>query len=271
MELPKDVVWFTMLQQFLDVNEIAQLNRVHRFFGTYWIEVYPLHQPIPVAVSRFHQSMKLAVVLTKKRTYTQENPIVLVLSVGVHVIGDSFDVPCSNMTLMGKGHDQTTIRGGLGVINQTNVVLKDFNVTNPGGDGLWMNGSETNVKVVECTVQQCQENGMCVSGGATTVATRCEFMKNDQFGVYVMSPNTKVAMHDCTSHHNGFHGLFAHSYAVVNLHGEATDIHNNQTFGIVAAGKGKVNIHLPSQHNTSHDNGKEDRNENGGGTITNNI
>ena len=112
---------------------------------------------------------------------------------------------------------------------------------------------------------------MCVSGGATTVATRCEFMENGVYaGVLVRDPNTKVTMNDCTSHHNGGDGLYVGGHAVVDLHGEATGIHNNERDGIRAHDNGNVNIHLPPQHNTSHDNGKEDRNENGG-TITNNM
>jgi hypothetical protein len=56
----------------------------------------------------------------------------------------------------------------------------------------------------------------------------------------------------------------------VDLHGTKSDIHSNKSRGIVAINRAKVNIHLPSQHNTSHDNVKEDR-ENGwgGGSIAN--
>ena len=93
--------------------------------------------------------MSVAVVLSKKRTYSQSNPIVLELRAGVHVIGD-FVVPCSNLTLVGKGREQTTIRGELKVNNQSNIVLKHFNVTNPDRYGLSMFGSKTSVEVVEC-------------------------------------------------------------------------------------------------------------------------
>ena len=47
--------------------------------------------------------------------------------------------------------------------------------------------------------------------------------------------------------------------AVVDLHGEATDIHHNNGFGIYARIFAYVKVQLPLQHNTSHDNGKEDR------------
>jgi len=50
--------------------------------------------------------------------------------------------------------------------------------------------------------------------------------------------------------------------AVVDLHGTKTDIHFNKRHGIGASSRGKVNIHLPSQHNTTHDNVHEDRIQN---------
>jgi hypothetical protein len=55
----------------------------------------------------------------------------------------------------------------------------------------------------------------------------------------------------------------------VDLHGTETDIHSNKQHGIAASSRGKVNIHLPSQHNTSHDNVGEDRSQNYGGSIAN--
>ena len=70
-------------------------------------------------------------------------------------------------------------------------------------------------------------------------------------------------------HHNGDHGLWAYDCAVVDLHGTKTDIHSNKQDGIQAIYRAKVNIHLPSQHNTSHDNFGEDRNQFWGGSIAN--
>ena len=77
-------------------------------------------------------------------------------------------------------------------------------------------------------------------------------------------------MNDCKMHHNGYNGLYAFSRAVVDLHGTKTNIHSNKRYGIAAWRRGKVNIHLPSQHNTTHDNGQEDRQQYGGsGSIAN--
>jgi hypothetical protein len=57
--------------------------------------------------------------------------------------------------------------------------------------------------------------------------------------------------------------------AVVDLHGTKTDIHSNKRRGIGAGSRAKVNIHLPSQHNTSHDNVGDDREQSHGGSIAN--
>ena len=70
-------------------------------------------------------------------------------------------------------------------------------------------------------------------------------------------------------HHNGKKGLYAYEHTVVDLHGTKTDIHSNKSHGIHASTRGKVNIHLPSQHNTSHDNVGEDRHQITGGSIAN--
>ena len=105
--------------------------------------------------------------------------------------------------------------------------------------------------------------------GATVTATRCDFMENGRNGVVCWDANTKVRLNDSTMHHNGMHGLGAGDHAVVDLHGTKTDIHSNKGHGFVAADRAKVNIHLPSQHNTSHDNVGEDRYQDFGGSIAN--
>ena len=94
-------------------------------------------------------------------------------------------------------------------------------------------------------------------------------MKNGQFGVGCLGANSKVRLNDSTIYHNGEHGLFAYNHAVMDLHGTKTDIHTNKRRGIYASERGKVNIHLPSQHNTSHGNVREDRVQSGGGSIAN--
>jgi len=108
-----------------------------------------------------------------------------------------------------------------------------------------------------------------VREGATVTATRCDFMENGQCGVVSLGAVTKVRLNDSTMHHNGVGGLAAYEHGVVDLHGTKTSIHSNKRFGILATSRGKVNIHLPSQHNTSHDNVEGDRVQNVGGSIAN--
>ena len=136
------------------------------------------------------------------------------------------------------------------------------------GHGLFCKGSGTNVDVMECCFEICGSSGMIVCEGATASATRCEFLENCLYGVKCYGANTKASLNDCQMHHNGV-GLYAHDHAVVDLHGTKTDIHSNKDDGIAAYSRAKVNIHLPSQHNTSHDNVGEDRYQNSGGSIAN--
>jgi hypothetical protein len=64
--------------------------------------------------------------------------------------------------------------------------------------------------------------------------------------------------------------LVAGDHAVVDLlHGTKMAIHSNKRDGIRAVFRAKVNIHLPSQHNTSHGNVGEDRHQEYGGSIAN--
>ena len=70
-------------------------------------------------------------------------------------------------------------------------------------------------------------------------------------------------------HHNGMDGLVVYDHAVVDLHGTKTGIHSNKGGGIYATLNAKVNIHLPSQHNTSHDNVRYDQAQELGGSIAN--
>jgi hypothetical protein len=90
-------------------------------------------------------------------------------------------------------------------------------------------------------------------GGATVTATKCEFifMENGSHGMTCDHANTEARLNNCQVHHNnGKHGLLAYDHAVVDLHGTKTDIHSNKGRGILANNRVKVNIHLPSQHNT---------------------
>jgi hypothetical protein len=218
------------------------------------------------------KAMALAVVFSGRKEYTETDPLKIRLGEGVHEIvgnGNRLDVTCSHITFVGKGKACTTIRGGFQVCNQQNVRFEELTITNQSGIGLWLTGSETNVDVLKCAVKECGRTGMYVCAGATATATQCEFMENRVNGVTCAHANTKARLTDCQMHHNGFDGLLAYNDAVVDLHGTKTDIHSNKRNGIRASYRAKVNIHLPSQHNTTHDNVGEDRSQPFGGSIAN--
>jgi hypothetical protein len=138
---------------------------------------------------------------------------------------------------------------------------------------LCCDGSGTNnVDVTECCFKKCQRSAVAVNDGTTFTATRCDFRENGQVGVGCAGANTKVRLSDSTMHNNGQAGLYACDHAVVDLHGTKTDIYSNKIGGIGANTNAKINIHLPSQHNTSHDNADNaghDRAQDSGGSIAN--
>jgi hypothetical protein len=218
--------------------------------------------------------MDLAVIFSERKEYTEADPLKIRLDEGVHeIVGDQhgyMNVTCSHITFVGKGKDQTTVRGGFHVKSQENVKFEELTITNAGGIvGLWLEGSETTVDVLKCVVKECGNTGANVHDGATVTATQCEFTENGSCGVFCSGANTQVRLNDGMVHHNGSDGLWAYGDAVVDLHGTKTDIHSNKKYGIYASFCGKVNIHLPSQHNTSHDNVREDRYQSNGGSIAN--
>ena len=217
--------------------------------------------------------MDLAVVFSAQKVYTIVDPLQIQLDKGIHeMVGDELGrlhVTCSHITFVGKGKDLTTIRGGFKVDNQQNVKFEELTLTNSRGRGLRLHGSETSVDVLKCVVKECGDSGMSVYGGATVTATQCEFTENGTYGVICQSANTNARLNDCTMHHNGEVGLSAYYHGVVDLHGTKTDIHSNKGDGILADYSGKINIHLPSQHNTSHTNDADDRHQTTGGSIAN--
>jgi hypothetical protein len=229
---------------------------------------------VPQGCPTVEKAMDLAVIFSERKEYTETEPLKIRLEEGVHkIVGNyngSMNVTCSHITFVGKGKDHTTIRGGFNVNNQQNVTFEELTITHGGGGrGLRLDGSETTVAVLKCSVKECGEIGMYVGQGATVTATQCDFMENGSHGVNCYGANTKARLNECQMHHNGYAGLVALGPALVDLHGTKTGVHSNKRNGILASWRAKVNIHLPSQHNTSHDNVRDDRNQVNGGSIAN--
>jgi hypothetical protein len=278
-KVPHDIWVHQILHPFLDLKALSTVGRCNTFFEEYW--QYALKRNIirvPEGCPTMSQAMDLAVIFSERNECTRENPVQVAVGEGEHVMvgvvntdyyaGLLTHIRCNNITIVGEGKGKTTILGGFFLNCKKNVKIEQLTVTNEG-TGLFCRGSGTNVDVTECCFKKCQLSGMGVVECATVTATRCVFMENGAYGVECIGANTKVRLNDSTMHHNGLDGLVAGDHAVVDLRGTKTDIHSNKQDGIYAYGNAKVNIHLPSQHNTTHDNVVQNRVQQSGGTIAN--
>jgi hypothetical protein len=254
-KVPHDIWVHQILQPFLDLKALSTVGRCNTFFEEYW--QYMLKQNVirvPEGCPTMNEAMDLAVIFSERNESSKENPVKIQLGDGEHeMVGvqifpnnalTATVVPCSNITIVGKGRGKTTILGGFYVNGKQNVKIEQLSVTHRNGNGLFCHGGGTNVSVMGCSFKMCRYCGMSVRGGAIATGTQCEIMENRD-------------------------GVCAYNHAVVDLHGTKTDIHSNKMNGIRAYEIGKVNIHLPSQHNTSHDNEGPDREHFMGGSIAN--
>ena len=138
----------------------------------------------------------------------------------------------------------------------------------------------TNAKVelFDVALKGCASDGLRISdctSETTLVATRCDFA-NSGFGAVVDGSLTSATFNNCVFNDNEYDGISGASGSAIHLHGEATAIHSNVNDGIAAHESSEVIIHLPSNHNTIYNNGREDRRTDGAhdisyspGTITN--
>jgi hypothetical protein len=277
-KVPHDIWVHQILHPFLDLKALATVGRCNTFFEEYW--QYVLKQNVirvPEGCPTMHQAMDLAVVFSERNECTRENPVQVQVGEGEHVMvgvavgyyGRATHVSCNNITIVGKGKGKTTILGGFYVNGKQNVKIEQLSAMNEAGNGLMCQGSGTNVDVTECCFKKGSISGIFVVDGAAATATRCDFMENGAIGVECSGANTKARFTECKMHHNGQDGLVAYDRAVVDLRGTKTDIHSNKWDGISASNNAKVNIHLPSQHNTSHDNVWQNRDQEDGGSIAN--
>lgn len=250
---------------------------------------------VPRGCPTINEAVALAGIFSERRQYTKGQPLKIELAAGEHeIVGDvvgRMKITCDCIAFVGKGKEQTTVRGGFWVVSKKNVKFEALTVTNPSGTGLQVQGGKTNVDVSKCVFKGCKRQGMSVYTGATVTATDSEFTENKRIGVAANGTNTKVTLNNCTMHHNLIHGLLAgrrahvaatdcamhhNEYegltasenAVVNIYGTKTDIYANQWNGMHAGRNGQINIHLSPLHNTSHDNVNSDKDVRGGGRIT---
>ena len=140
--------------------------------------------------------------------------------------------------------------------------------TSDCGDGI--NMSNAKVILMDVAIKGCNGCALYINNSTsetTVVATRCEFA-NSLRGTVVRGSLTSATFKNCVFNDNSSDGIFGWG-STIHLHGEATALHSNGDDGIVAYNSAKVIIHLPSHHNTSYNNGDNDRYTDMKGTITN--
>jgi len=243
--------------------------------------------------------MAVVEILSRRREYTKLNPFIVLLGKGVHEITSSYEDPyniqgklqtshddpyhsfaevritrpctlritCNSISFLGQGNEETIIKGGFAIEEQQNIMFKQMTVTNPSGAGMIINDAE--VELSDIVIENCEKYALNIRAGdnSTLVARRCEFQECQ--GGLASYHNTISHFHDCTFHAHNVFGLYVVHLSIVHLYGESTAVHSNRNNGIHAQGSGKVIIHLPSHHNTSYNNGGQDRHTAQGGTITN--
>ena len=140
--------------------------------------------------------------------------------------------------------------------------------TSEDGRGIWM--SNAKVELFDVALKECESTALRIhfpDSATTLVATRCVFA-NSNNGVLVSGSLSSATFNNCVFNDNENDGISEANGATIHLHGEATAIHSNGRIGIYALYSGKIIIHLPSHHNTSYNNGEDDRKTTGNDTAT---
>jgi hypothetical protein len=282
-------IWDHVIIPMLGLKDLALARPVCTFFEEYWLEkFYNTVLPLRVGndVATIDDVMGVIEILSSRREYTKLNPFIVLLGKGNHEVSSSWTdltgyehettiaLTRSNITFVGEGKDTTTILGGIAIRDLENITFKNMTVTNTsdGGDG--GNGiliSNAKVELFDVALKGCGNSGLRIllyTSECTVVATRCEFA-NSRYGAVVRGSLTSTTFNNCLFHDNEYHGVIGNDQSTIHLHGEDTAIHSNKDSGIYAFNSSKVIIHLPSHHNTSYNNGKQDRSTFAGGTITN--
>ena len=278
-------IWDHVIIPMLGLKDLALARPVCTFFEAYWQDKFSNNVlPLRVGndVASIDRAMRVIEILSSRREYTKLNPCVVLLGKGDHQITSSWTnsvgyeclnslgVTRSNITFVGTGKDTTAILGGFAIYEQENITFKNMTVTNTsrGGSGIRMENAK--VELIDVALKGCGNAALFITSDTsetTVLATRCGFSYSE-YGVEVRGCLTSATFNNCVFHDNKCKGL-AGKQSTIHLHGEATAIHSNRTRGIFAMSSGKVIIHLPSHHNTSYNNGGQDRHTWGGGTITN--
>ena len=284
LDEPPLEVWDHHIIPLLSLRDLALSRTVCTFFEAYWQEKFS-NNVLPLRVSHdvatIDRGMRVIEILSSRREYTKASPFVVLLGIGEHQITSSWTnqhgyeyvttlgISRSNITFVGSGKDTTTILGGIGIHDVENITFKNMTVTNTSGCGITMNHAK--VELFDVALKGCNNHALNIpptTSATIVVATRCEFA-NSSSGAVVHGNLTISTFKNCVFNENEYNGFEGGNTVTIHLHGEDTAIHSNGRRGIIAYQSAKVILHLPSNHNTSYNNTRDDRRTTSGGTITN--
>jgi hypothetical protein len=211
--------------------------------------------------------MRIGRILSKQKIYNKKNPLVILLSEDVHEVRSSWtscggtvhsnllEVAFSNISLVGTGKKKTIIRGGIRVANKKNVTIRNLTLTNPTGNGLAVDGDKSSVEMTGVSFEKCGWSGLAARWYGMIKATRCEFVGSAYDGV-IVEFGVHIFLNDCRLYQNGRCGVLVQSSSLVELHGDQTEVHNNNSHGLAVSFHGSINLFVPSRHLSSlvHDN-----------------
>jgi hypothetical protein len=251
-----EALWRDMIIPKLCLKEITTLgvaSSMLQNLSSYFIaKNYIIRIPEDVSIN---EAMLVCEKRTKKRSYTLTDPQYVMLNEGTMDISRLIINQCSNVTFLGKGADKTLISGGVDISDQKNIVFKGIHVNN----GVTVSGKETSGFFSGCFFSGCALDGLSVDDFASVTATQCHFFDNEWSGAD-LNNHSKGAFTNCTFYENGRDegaGVAARCGAVVNIYGRNTAIYSNPGDGIFAQANAVVDIYLPFEHNTVHDNGRK--------------
>ena len=239
----------------------------------------PIEDDSPMTFSliqpTIHKALRMAKFLSAQIKFTESSPLVITVGKGVHncqtkILPVSVStrwaplvIPTNNITIVGVSStkpNRTVIYGMLRVQNKSGITIKNCSFRNNVGGfhGVELKGHKAFVHLEKCIFKCCAGVGASVTEAGTLSANDCQFNKNEYSGVRIEGAGSSGKLTNCIFRENkccppDSAGVAVHDHGGVDLHGESTDVSSNQGCGLRVNHGGRINIHLPITHNTSHD------------------
>ena len=167
--------------------------------------------------------------------------------------------PAATLRLLAKAKIKRRYVVGFKWTTNNMLNLKNWLSRIQHGVGLYLEGSETNVDVLKCVVKECGGTGMLWMMVPLLQQHNVNLWRMVVWGVLSWCKyKSKIErLHRCTTMEMM---VCVHMMVLswIFMVQKRTSIPTN-VMVLLHPDRGKVNIHLPSQHNTSHDNVGEDR------------